>query len=234
MTSNLDAAEKRELRHKARRATLDALTHLGGEARREAIRELALTRGGFSARELAAPPPAAGEHNYARLVDHNLSWALTDLKRTGAVENPSRGVWRLTAAPVTAAAQPEPISAQRLRELREMPYPRYLRTPEWRRTRTAALLRAGNCCSLDVTHTDGLEVHHRTYERIGAEHPTDVVVLCHACHLLHHSTFGVARRGQSEPVYPDLAEPGTAAGDADAEPPVEPRRRSWLARLLAG
>ena len=231
VTSDLDAAGKRELRRKARRATLDALAQLGGEARREAIRDRALAVGGFTARELAAPPPAGAEHNYARLVDHNLSWALTNLKSTGAVENPSRGVWRLAGVPATSAVQPEAVSEQRLGELREMPYPRYLRTPEWRRTRSEALLRAHNCCALDATHTDGLEVHHRTYERLGAEQPADMVVLCHACHHLHHSMFGVARRGRSEPVYLEAPSADGVAAAAAATPPA---KRSWLARLLAG
>ena len=206
---------------------------------RPAARRSATARssvGGFTARELAAPPPAGAEHNYARLVDHNLSWALTDLRKTGVIENPSRGLWRLATGPTTAATQPEPIADQRLDELRAMPYPRYLRTPEWRRTRSEALLRAGNACSLDATHLEGLEVHHRTYERVGAEQPADLVVLCHACHHLHHTMFGVARRGRSEPVL--LGSPATdlpfAEGQPAPQPQPQPRKRSWLARLLAG
>ncbi len=82
------------------------------------------------------------------------------------------------------------VTADRLAELHSMPYQFYLRTPEWRRTRAAALVRAGYACSLDVTHTRDLEVHHRTYERLGEELATDLVVLCHSCHQLHHHVDG--------------------------------------------
>jgi restriction endonuclease Mrr len=193
---DLDDSERRTLRQKARSATLDALRALGGEARRDAIRERALTRGGFTARELAAASPEALVEKYPRMVDHDLSWALTNLKREGLVENPKWGTWRLSSASSTkdVPAATEMVSAERLQELRKMPYRWYLRTPEWRRTRAAALARAGNCCSLDVTHTDGLEVHHRTYERLGEEHEADLVVLCRRCHRLHHKQYGRPRR----------------------------------------
>jgi hypothetical protein len=235
MTSDLDATEKRELRRKACRATLEALHELGGEGHRQEIHSRALACGGFSRRELDAPPPAGAEQKYVRLVDHNLSWALTNLKGTGVVENPSRGVWRVASTVATQVPEPavDPASARRLRELQEMPYPRYLRTPEWQRTRADALLRAGNCCSLDVTHTGDLEVHHRTYERLGSEQPGDLVVLCHACHQLHHNMFGRPRRGVSEPTSPAaVIAPAPVLVTAPGSQAVR-RRRSWLGRLLA-
>jgi hypothetical protein len=202
VTDVLDEAERHVLRQKARTATLGALRALGGEARREPIREWALAHGGFTPRELAAPPPEGAAEKYPNLVDHDLSWALTNLKRDGLVENPKWSVWRLTAAaePPTASAVDEPVDAERLAELRAIPYRDYLRTPGWRRTRAAALVRAGNACSLDVTHTDRLEVHHRTYERLGAELVTDLVVLCHSCHQLHHKEYGLPRR--EKPIAP--------------------------------
>lgn len=33
---------------------------------------------------------------------------------------------------------------------------------------------------------NNLEVHHRTYERVGNERPADVIALCKACHEKHH------------------------------------------------
>ena len=105
------------------------------------------------------------------MVEHELAWTLTNLKRDGLVEKPKWGIWKLTGSALTAMAEPvaAAVGAERLAELRAMPYQQYLRTPEWRQTKAAALLCAGNACSLDVTHTEGLEVHHRTYERRGAE-----------------------------------------------------------------
>lgn len=212
---------------------LDALRTLGGEARREAILERALVAGGFTGRELTAPPPEGAGEKYARLVDHDLSWALTNLKRDGLVENPKWGTWRLTNAalqPVEAAVD-EPVAVERLAELRAMPYRLSLRTPEWRRTRAAALLRADNACSLDVTHIGGLEVHHRTYERLGAELVTDLVVLCHSCHRLHHIEHGRPRRDRSAAPSHGVAADDSAA--ASANQPGTRRKPSLLRRLLA-
>ena len=218
MTIELDEVERRELRRKTRGATLKALDDLGGEALRAAIRERALADGGFTPRELAALPPEAARDKFERLVDYQLSWALTNLKRDGLVENPRWGTWRLVGA---ALEQPAPASAEaprvdRLAELRAMSYRDYLRTPEWRRTRAAALLRADHRCSLDVTHGDDLEVHHRTYERLGEELANDLTVLCKPCHQLHHKEHGRPKR--------------PPAANADRRLP----RRSLLRRILAG
>lgn len=184
----LDDGERRALRRKAREATLGALRALGGEARRREIHGIALRDGGFTEREHAAAAPEAANGKYASAVEHALGWAMTELRRDGLVERPAHGVWRLagaaaeTSAPLNGAG----VSPARLRHLRAMPYREYLRSPEWRRVRAAALLRAGNACQLDATHTRDLEVHHNTYERRGQELPSDVVVLCASCHRLHH------------------------------------------------
>jgi hypothetical protein len=216
VTSALDESERRTLRQKARTATLDGLFALGGEAQRKPIQDWALAHGGFTPRELSAAPPERAPDKYTSLVEHELAWTLTNLKRDGLVENPKWSTWKLTGSALTATAKPvtEAVGAERLAELRAMPHRQYLRTPEWRRTRAAALLRAGNACSLDVTHTDGLEVHHRTYERLGAELSSDLAVLCRSCHQLHHKEYGRPRRKR-------------------AAKPVKRRKPSLLRRLLA-
>jgi 5-methylcytosine-specific restriction endonuclease McrA len=33
---------------------------------------------------------------------------------------------------------------------------------------------------------DNLAVHHLTYERLGSEHPDDLITLCRTCHKLDH------------------------------------------------
>lgn len=219
VSPELDDRERRALRLKARTATLAALRGLGGEAARDEILAIALADGGFTARELTASPPPARAVKFARMVDYQLSWTLTNLKRDGLVENPVRGVWRLTGAALEAPqpAVEEPIYVDRLEELRRMSYREYLRTPEWRTTRAAALLRAGYGCSLDVTHTTDLEVHHRTYERRGEELASDLVVLCHDCHMAFHKTDGHAPRTPSGP-----APRATAADPASRPPRTEP------------
>lgn len=211
----LDLDERRSIRAKAHAALLDALRAAGGEAPRHDLLTAALAGGEFTARERRAPSP---DPSYPGFVERQLSFTLSDLKRSGLVENPRRGVWRLAGAALDPAPAPlAPVEDEaRLAELRAMPYREYLRTPEWRRARAAALERAGNACSLDVAHTGRLEVHHNTYERRGAELPGDLVVLCQACHRLHHAAHGRPRKG------------GARAKAAPA------RRPSLLRRLLAG
>lgn len=211
----LDGDERRLLRFKAREATLDALRELGGEAKRRAILDHVRENAGFTERELAAAPPEAAGEKYATLVEHTLSWTLTNLRRDGLVENPRWAVWRLAGAAREPVGPLVAFPPDRAERLRTMPYPAYLRTPEWRQVRAAALLRAGHACALDATHTERLEVHHRTYERRGAELPADVTVLCHACHQVHHEVFGRPHREEGAPAV---------------APP--PRPASLLSRLL--
>ncbi len=239
MSRELNERERRDLRRKARTATLAAIRALGGEAHRTEIVQRAVLDGGFTARELGAPPPPAAAVKHARMVDYQLSWALTNLRRDGLVENPVRCVWRLAGAALEAPERvlDEPVYLDRLDELQRMAYREYLRTPEWRTTRAAALVRADHCCSLDVTHTRDLEVHHRTYSRLGQELVGDLVVLCHDCHKLHHQANGRPRRAAADRAGAAPASRWTAAaqGELTGRPArVSARpRRSLLRRLLA-
>jgi 5-methylcytosine-specific restriction endonuclease McrA len=62
-------------------------------------------------------------------------------------------------------------------------YAEYLDSPAWADTRAAALARAGHRCqSLGCGVTTGLDVHHRSYDRLGGEDWSDLLVLCRACH----------------------------------------------------
>jgi 5-methylcytosine-specific restriction endonuclease McrA len=46
-------------------------------------------------------------------------------------------------------------------------------------------------CNEEASKGKPLDVHHRTYERRGAEKAEDVIVLCRRCHELFHTTVGV-------------------------------------------
>lgn len=70
-------------------------------------------------------------------------------------------------------------------ELRSMPYREYLLTEHWQETRERALWRADRQCRL-CSSTEDLNVHHRTYERLGCEHNNDLTVLCRDCHAKFH------------------------------------------------
>jgi len=74
--------------------------------------------------------------------------------------------------------------------LRAMPYKEYLRTPHWKCRREEKLHAAGRRCQVCNRSSVPLEVHHRTYERLGEELDGDLTVLCRDC----HSTFHEHRR----------------------------------------
>jgi 5-methylcytosine-specific restriction endonuclease McrA len=65
-------------------------------------------------------------------------------------------------------------------------YPAYLRSEEWQTKRSEALARCAHKCQL-CSGTRALNVHHNTYESVGCEAPSDLIVLCSECHTKHHS-----------------------------------------------
>lgn len=65
-------------------------------------------------------------------------------------------------------------------------YGEYLKTDWWRHRRERALELAESHCQ--VCNSPGpLEVHHRTYERLGHERDADLIALCADCHGLFHN-----------------------------------------------
>lgn len=75
-----------------------------------------------------------------------------------------------------------------LHVLYSMPYAAYLRTDAWKRRRERHLRWAGHRCQVCNAPSGEavLHVHHRTYERRGAESASDLIVLCGDCHKLFH------------------------------------------------
>lgn len=73
----------------------------------------------------------------------------------------------------------------RNQQLSKMSLHEYLKTVEWGVKRNRTLIQAGNRCQVCAS-TDRLEVHHRTYERLGNELLSDLVVLCRSCHQHYH------------------------------------------------
>jgi hypothetical protein len=74
----------------------------------------------------------------------------------------------------------------RLQELKAMDYTDFLKTPEWDATRRAMLRKAKYTCQLCNKDGVTLNVHHKTYERIGEELTDDLIVLCKSCHAKFH------------------------------------------------
>lgn len=112
----------------------------------------------------------------------------------------------------------------RLAALRAMSYGEYLSTPEWRRCRDRALVRAGwRCQWRDCEGTAGrLEVHHRSYEHLGAEPDDDLVVLCYGHHHGLHARLEHLRRLHWR-VIRDVINSGTFAGFGDFVEAVKAR-----------
>lgn len=61
----------------------------------------------------------------------------------------------------------------------------YLGTPEWREKADAVLGRAGGLCE-GCRKNRALQVHHLTYEHVGAEFLFELVAICRPCHSRLH------------------------------------------------
>jgi len=72
-------------------------------------------------------------------------------------------------------------------------YHDYLQSADWAKRRQWVLEFWDHRCALCFS-TEKLEVHHRTYQRLGQEKLTDLIVLCDACHEQFHEKLG--RTGQ--------------------------------------
>lgn len=71
-------------------------------------------------------------------------------------------------------------------------YDDYLKSEEWIEKRDAALEAAGHRCQL-CNSKNSLNVHHRTYENVYNEKPSDLIVLCRKCHKIFHENRSVTR-----------------------------------------
>ncbi len=97
--------------------------------------------------------------------------------------------WERWHGKQTVVAEPEaaPVPKQ------FVDYRKYLRSPEWNSKRKVALREAGYRCQICNAGNCVLDVHHRTYERLGHELPTDLCVLCESCHDIFHAHGKLAK-----------------------------------------
>ncbi len=119
------------------------------------------------------------------------------------------------------------LTAARAGKQRREVYARYLSSAQWAATRAEALDRAEHACQL-CNGTTGLQAHHRTYDRVGAERPADLVVLCERCH--HH--FHRPRDGRPYKPRPKEVAPAIAAA-IDAAVAATPGERFTLGEVRA-
>lgn len=84
----------------------------------------------------------------------------------------------------------------RAEELRKLPYQEYLQSPYWQQRRHFAMKQARYSCQICNSKDKKLNVHHRSYERLGQELQTDLIVLCEDCHLIFHRNGKLAEWGK--------------------------------------
>jgi 5-methylcytosine-specific restriction endonuclease McrA len=94
-------------------------------------------------------------------------------------------------------------------------YQRYLESPHWRSFRARVLCNRPRRCEQCGVVGEPLELHHHTYERLGAELESDVRLLCRICHGSKHIDK------LSEPLESAFNIAGMERG----------RRNGWRARL---
>ena len=86
---------------------------------------------------------------------------------------------------VNSSPVPEDPTLRSAPAARPRSYQAYLASPWWKARRNQALRDAKFRCQRCGVKRD-LQVHHRSYQRLGAELPTDLEVVCRGCHLGHH------------------------------------------------
>jgi len=118
-----------------------------------------------------------------------------------------------------------------------MTYVDYLASPSWQARREMTIAAAGGRCMLCYA-AGALEVHHRTYERLGHELPSDLIALCSTCHEAYHRWAAPAprateadrryRRRLALEASVDAAFTGAGAGPTGtAIPTAKPRQTCW-------
>ena len=65
-------------------------------------------------------------------------------------------------------------------------YVAYLQSPQWSIFRDRVKARACYCCG---KRDEILQVHHVSYDNLGAERPEDVVTVCNDCHVTIHKNI---------------------------------------------
>ena len=103
-------------------------------------------------------------------------------------------------------------------------YTAYLFSPHWRNLRRRYRAQRGWLCVL--CHKQAHELHHQTYERLGAERLSDLAALCQPCHAkVHQRSSGDlwVRRTKKKPDLPKRA-------PARAEPQKQPAPKQKKSR----
>jgi 5-methylcytosine-specific restriction endonuclease McrA len=85
---------------------------------------------------------------------------------------------------------------RRVKELGYLSYRHYLRSEHWSRVRIRQIKEKGYICELCKSRNK-LALHHKTYERLGAELVEDLQWLCRGCHRKVHNIKKRKRKSKS-------------------------------------
>lgn len=103
-------------------------------------------------------------------------------------------------------------------------YHKYIKTEAWRERAEAAKQRVGHRCQICNRPSSRvtLDVHHRTYERLGNEQSEDLTVLCRGCHELYEKNRRMPSPPltQSQPSQPAPPVPMETAGVQPGKQPA--------------
>jgi 5-methylcytosine-specific restriction endonuclease McrA len=77
-------------------------------------------------------------------------------------------------------------------------YHTYLKSPEWK-NKVYLIKQRDQVCQLTGS-SDNLEVHHITYDRLGSEDLTDLVLLSRSAHQFVHDYYGSYSRNNTYPI----------------------------------
>lgn len=81
--------------------------------------------------------------------------------------------------------------------MNKIQYQEYLQSAHWRTLRRKALENAEHSCQL-CNSESALNVHHRTYDRLGHERLADLIVLCRDCHAKFHDKLDAPQFEEKE------------------------------------
>ena len=88
---------------------------------------------------------------------------------------------------------PQPVinkkidAALAVAKLKSLPYQDYLKTEHWKILRRRLIKKSRGVCAIcGVKCKRIMQLHHKTYVRLGEERPSDMMVLCPNCHRKVH------------------------------------------------
>jgi len=133
-------------------------------------------------------PPALGQLHHLLTVGVNVighqKVTFYSIERVKLLDQ-IRQIWQVPYAWVSQLIVRQPVI--------EAGYNQYILSARWKLTREAALRRDKRRC-VGCGKADKLQVHHKTYARLGDEALDDLVTLCMDCHRLEHPEQAAAAK----------------------------------------